>query len=65
MTRDGLPLAARTKGELEFLRKAIARRQVPTPLTRVALESCGKGGLFPRLGPLFSGGLTRIHLAAG
>lgn len=51
-TRTPSPLGQLTKAELEFLRKAIARRQVPTPLTLAALQSIGRGSLFARLGAL-------------
>ncbi|MEO0460580.1 MAG: DISARM system phospholipase D-like protein DrmC [Myxococcota bacterium] len=38
--------------EVAFLLKAVRKGQLPTPLTRFALESIGKGTLFDRLGPL-------------
>jgi hypothetical protein len=46
------PLAQLTRDELEFLRKAIQKRQLPTPITAIALQSVGKGKLHARLGPL-------------
>lgn len=46
------PLAQLSRGELEFLRRAIQRRQLPTPITEIALQSVGKGKLYARLGPL-------------
>lgn len=52
MTRPALPLSQLTRAELEWLRRAIARRQVPTPLTETALRSNGKDRLFSRLGVL-------------
>lgn len=62
-----LPLSQLTKAELEALRKAITRRQVPTPLTSAALESIGRGSLVRRLGPLLGAGeeaaLALIDLA--
>lgn len=56
MTTSPLPLAQLAKGELEWLRKAIARRQLPTPLTPASLQASGKGALFARLGPLAGAG---------
>jgi phosphatidylserine/phosphatidylglycerophosphate/cardiolipin synthase-like enzyme len=41
-----------SRNELEFLRRAIRRRQLPTPITELALQSVGKGKLYKRLGPL-------------
>ncbi len=38
--------------ELEFLRKAIKKRQIPTPITKLSLKSVGKEQLFERLGAL-------------
>lgn len=46
------PLAQLTRAELEFLRRAIARKQLPTPISQIALQSIGKGKLFGRLGAL-------------
>jgi hypothetical protein len=46
------PLAQLTRGELELLRRAIEKRQIPTPITEMALQSLGKGKLHGRLGPL-------------
>lgn len=71
MTKAPLPLSQLTRADLEFLRRAIARRQVPMPLTQVALQSLGKGSLFARLGPLAGTGenaalaLIDLALAAG
>jgi phosphatidylserine/phosphatidylglycerophosphate/cardiolipin synthase-like enzyme len=62
-----LPLSQLTPLELEGLRKAITRRQVPTPLSSAGLESIGKRGLVSRLGPLMGAGeevaLALIELA--
>ncbi len=46
------PLAQLTRSELEFLRKAIQKGQIPAPITAIALQSVGKGKLHARLGPL-------------
>jgi len=66
-----LPLAQLSKGELDNLRRVIARRQLPTPLSQAGLDSIGKGGLFARLGPLAAAdeeialALIDLALAAG
>jgi phosphatidylserine/phosphatidylglycerophosphate/cardiolipin synthase-like enzyme len=52
VTKPALPLSQLTRAELEWLRRAIARRQVPTPLTDAALRSNGKDKLFARVGVL-------------
>lgn len=65
------PLGQLGRGELEFLRRAIQRRQLPTPITEIALQSVGKGRLYARLGPLASApreaalALVELALAAG
>jgi phosphatidylserine/phosphatidylglycerophosphate/cardiolipin synthase-like enzyme len=63
------PLAQLTRSELEFLRKAIQKRQIPTPITEIALQSVGKGKLHARLGPLAAApreaALALIELALG
>jgi hypothetical protein len=63
------PLAQLTRAELEFLRKAIQKRQISTPLTEVALRSAGKEKLYPRLGPLATApreaALALIEMALG
>ena len=46
------PLSQLTRSELELLRKGIQKRQLPTPITAVALQSVGKAQLHARLGPL-------------
>lgn len=64
---SALPLSAVTKAELESLRKAIAKRQVMTPLTAVGLTAIARGGLVTRIGPLLGLGteaaLAMIDLA--
>ena len=47
-----LPLAGLAKGDLEALRKAIAQRRLPMPLTQAGLGAIGRGALFAKLGPL-------------
>jgi hypothetical protein len=63
------PLAQLTRGELEFLRKAIQKKQLPTPITAIALQSVGKGKLHARLGPLATApreaALALIEMALG
>jgi len=49
-----LPLSDLSKQELEFLRKAIKRRQLSAPISEMDLSSVGRGALFARLGPLKS-----------
>ncbi len=52
MSKAVSPLAQLAPGELEYLRKAIARKQVQTPLSKESLDSVGRGKMFARLGPL-------------
>lgn len=47
-----MPLSKLNSVELEFLRKAIKKNQLPTPLSEMALASVGRGKLFAKLGPL-------------
>ena len=44
------PLFQLDRSELEFLRKAIKRRQLPSPITELSLHSIGKSALFAKLG---------------
>lgn len=46
------PLAKLSRVELQFLQRAIKRNQIPTPISEMALNSLGRGGLFAKLGPL-------------
>lgn len=66
-TKEPLPLSQLARAELELLRKVIAKRQLPTPLTQAGLSSIGKGALFSKLGPLAGAGeqaaLALIDLA--
>ena len=55
-TKAPLPLSQLARAELELLRKVIAKRQLPTPLTLAGLSSIGKGALFAKLGPLAGAG---------
>lgn len=70
-TKPPLPLSQLARAELELLRKVIAKRQLPTPLTLAGLSSIGKGALFAKLGPLATAGehaalaLIDLALAAG
>lgn len=52
MNRVALPLGQLSRGELEWLRKGIARRQIATPLSAAALAAAGKPTLAARLGAL-------------
>jgi hypothetical protein len=71
MTKATLPLAELARGELEFLRKAIGKGQLATPLTETGLDAIGKGKLYWKIGPLADAGrevalaLLDLALAAG
>ena len=56
MNRAALPLGQLSRGELEWLRKGIARRQIATPLSAAALAAAGKPALAGRLGALAGAG---------
>ena len=40
------------RSELEFLRKALKKRQLPSPITELSLHSIGKASLFAKLGAI-------------
>ena len=71
MTKAALPLSQLSRTELEFLRKAIVKRQLATPLSEAGLASLGKAALFAKLGPLAGTGeaaalaLIELALASG
>lgn len=52
MNRAALPLGQLSRGELEWLRKGIARRQIATPLSAAGLAAAGKPALAAKLGVL-------------
>lgn len=52
MNRAALPLGQLSRGELEWLRKGIARRQIATPLSAAGLAAAGKPALAAKLGAL-------------
>jgi hypothetical protein len=56
VTKAALPLGQLSRTELEFLRKAIVKRQLATPLSEAGLASLGKAALFAKLGPLAGAG---------
>jgi hypothetical protein len=56
MNRAALPLGQLSRGELEWLRKGIARRQIATPLSAAALAAAGKPALAAKLGALAGAG---------
>lgn len=41
-----------SRSELEFLHRAIQKRQIPTPISQIGLQSVSRGNLFGKLGPL-------------
>ncbi len=47
-----MPLSQMSRSELEFLRRAIQKRQIPTPISQIGLQSVSRGNLFGKLGPL-------------
>lgn len=47
-----MPLSKLSRGDLELLRRAITRRQIPTPISEIGLRSIGRERLFSKLGPL-------------
>lgn len=57
-----LPLSQLSRGELEFLRKAIVQGTVSLPLSAVGLAAKGRSGLVGRLGPLL-GASKEVALA--
>lgn len=61
------PLSQLDRSELEFLRKAIKKRQLPSPITELSLHSIGKSGLFTKLGAIATanheGALALIEMA--